>query len=245
MKLLEIVLIVVFGLLALLLLIALYIYVKIKMMLRKAGFNKNIFKEIKDSSDQIRDSKKSISGMTRLLEPIILEDFKAFNKEELFNRSENNLRTIFSSLENKSMDGFKDMPLLYDIVKKEIEDMNDDHIKVEYNDIVFNDFAIKNYKKEAAEAIIEIAVSVKYTYKKYKNNKLIKSKEDYQTRYLIKFIYIIDDVLFTKSKKVYGITCPNCGAAIKTLGDKNCAYCGAVIKDINLKAWFMSSYQEY
>ena len=241
---LEIILLIVFGILALLIFIALAVYFKIKIMLKKAGI-KNIFKEIKDSSDQIKDNKKSISGMTRLLEPVILNDFKEFNKEELFTRTEKNLRTIFSSLENSSMDGFHDMPLLYEIVKKEIEDMNNDRIKVEYNDIDFHDFAIKNYKKEAAEAIIEVAVSLKYTYKKYKNGKLIKNKENYQTRYLVKFIYIIDEVLFSKSKKVYGITCPNCGAAVKTLGDKNCAYCGAVIKDINLKAWFMSSYDEY
>ena len=244
MTILEFVLLIVFSILAVLLFIALWVYLKIKIMLRRAGI-KNIFKEIKDSSDKIKDNQKSISGMTRLLEPVILEDFKTFNKEELFNRSEKNLRTIFGSLENYSMDGFKDMPLLYDIVKKEIEDMQNDHIKVEFNDIVFNNFAIKNYHKTAAEAIIEIAVSLRYTYKKYKNGKLVKEKENYQTRYLIKFIYIIDDVLFSKSKKVYGITCPNCGAAIKTLGDKNCAYCGAVIKDINLKAWFMSSYNEY
>lgn len=244
MTVLEIVLLVVFSILAFLIFLALFVYLKIKIMLKKAGID-NIFKEIKDSSDRIRDSKKSISGMTRLLEPLISEDFKTFNKEELFNRSEKNLRTVFSALENYSMDGFKDMPLLYEIVKKEIEDMRDNQIKVEYNDIVFHDFAIKNYHKTASEAVIEIAVSLQYSYKKYKKNKLVKSKENYQTRYLVKFIYIIDDVLFTKSKKVYGITCPNCGAAIKTLGDKNCAYCGAVIKDINLKAWFMSSYQEY
>ena len=244
MKVLEIILIIVFSILAILVFIALAVYFKIKMMLKQAGI-KNIFKEIKDSSSQIRDNRKSISGMTRLLEPVILDDFKAFNKEELFNRSEKNLRTIFRSLEDSSMDNFSDMPLLYDIVKKEIEDMHNDHIKVEYNDISFHDFAIKSYKKEEDEAIIEIATSLQYSYKKYKDGKLVKNKENYQTRYVIKFIYIIDDVLFTKNKNVYGITCPNCGAAIKTLGDKNCAYCGAVIKDINLKAWFMSSYREY
>ena len=244
MTVLETVLLIVFSILAVLLFIALWVYLKIKIMLKKAGID-NIFKEIKDSSDRIRDSKKSISGMTRLLEPLILEDFKTFNKEELFNRAEKNLRTIFGALENYSMDGFKDMPLLYDIVKKEIEDMKDSHIKVEYNEIDFHDFAIKNYHKTASEAIIEVAVSLKYSYKKYKKNKLVKQKDNYETRYLVKFIYIIDEVLFSKSKKVYGITCPNCGAAIKSLGDKNCAYCGAVIKDINLKAWFMSSYDEY
>ncbi|MBR3523414.1 MAG: zinc ribbon domain-containing protein [Bacilli bacterium] len=242
---LEIVLIIVLSIVALLIFIALAVYFKIKIMLKKAGFNGNILNEIKKSSNELKNSEKSISGMTRLLEPSIIRDFKEFNKEELYTRTEKNLRTIFSALENSSMDGFSDMPLLYDIVKKEIEDYNNDHIQVEYNDIVFNNFAIKSYKKEQAEAIIEIAVSLRYTYKKYQDGRLVKSKDNYQTRYIVKFIYIIDEELFTKSKKVYGITCPNCGAAIKTLGDKNCAYCGAVIKDINLKAWFMSSYNEY
>ena len=131
MKALEIVLIIVFAILALLVFIALAVYARIKLMLKHAGID-NIFKEIKASSDQMKASQKSISGMTKLLEPIILEDFKSFNKEELYNRSEKNLRTIFGALENYSMDGFSDMSLLYDIVKKQIEDMQNDNIKVEY-----------------------------------------------------------------------------------------------------------------
>lgn len=244
MGIIGIILIIVLSIFIALFLIAFAIYIKIKLMLKKAGI-KNIFKDIKESSDEMKNSPKSIGGMTKLLEPVILRDFKEFNKEELFNRSERNLRTIFGALENYQMSDFYDMPLLYDIVKKEIEDMQSENVKVSYDNIVFNSFSIKNYKKEAAEAIVDIAVSLKYNYKKYKNNKLIKEKNDYQTRYLVKFIYIINEELFTKSKKVYGITCPNCGAAVKTLGDKNCAYCGATIKDINLKAWYMSSYKEF
>ena len=244
MGILGFILIVVLSIFSALLLIALFVYFKIKIMLRKAGI-KNIFKEIKDSSDEINGSPKSVGGMTKLLEPIILRDFKSFNKEELFNRCEKNLRTIFGALENFQMSDFKDMPLLYDIVKKQIEDMQSEDIKVSYDDIVFNNFSIRDYKKEASEAIVDIGVSVRYDYKKYKKNKLVKHKEDYQTRYLVKFIYIINEELFTKSKKVYGITCPNCGAAVKALGDKTCAYCGAIVHDINLKAWYMSSYKEY
>lgn len=245
MGILEIVLIIVLSIFIILFLIGLLIYEKIKTMLKKAGFNKSIFKEMKQSADDIKNNPKSISGMTKLLEPVILNDFKEFNKEELFNRSEKNLRTIFGALENYSMDGFSDMPMIYDIVKKQIEDMQSDKTKVCYDNIIFNNFAIKDYKKEASEAIVDIAVSLSYNYKKYKDNKLVSNKENYQTRYLVKFIYIINEELFEKSKKVYGISCPNCGAAIKTLGNKKCEFCGSQIKDINLKAWYMSSYKEY
>lgn len=244
MGILEIVLIIVLSIFIVLFLLTLFIYAKIKLMLNKAGI-KNIFADIKKSTDEIKGNPKSISGMTKLLEPVILNDFKSFNKEELFNRSEKNLRVIFDALENYSMDGFSDMPMIYDIVKEQIEDMQSENVKVKYDDIIFNNFAIKDYKKEAAEAIVDIAISVRYNYKKYQNGKLVSDKENYQTRYLVKFIYIINEELFTKSKKVYGISCPNCGAAIKTLGNKNCEFCGAVIKDINLKAWYMSSYKEY
>lgn len=33
------------------------------------------------------------------------------------------------------------------------------------------------------------------------------------------------------------LTCPSCGAPVKSLGEKHCAYCGAAIREINMRVW--------
>ena len=38
--------------------------------------------------------------------------------------------------------------------------------------------------------------------------------------------------------------CPNCGAAVTSLGHKNCEYCGAVIKEVSRRVWELSSIEE-
>ena len=38
--------------------------------------------------------------------------------------------------------------------------------------------------------------------------------------------------------------CPNCGAPVKTLGEKFCQFCGTAIKEINIRSWKFNSVNE-
>ena len=41
-----------------------------------------------------------------------------------------------------------------------------------------------------------------------------------------------------------GVNCPNCGAPVKTLGEKFCQFCGTAIKEINIRSWKFNSVNE-
>lgn len=243
-KILLTILIIILAIIAILALIVLGIYFKLKRSLKQAGV-KDLFKEIKQSTYEIKNNEKSISGMTSLLEPRILKDFPNFNKNELFTLCEKNLRLIFDSIENKNVDGLSSMPLLSDTVSKFIEDIKEENKEIDYANIVFHKFAIKNYEKKDGAATIEISTSLKYSYKEMKNSKILVNEDLVQTRYNCKFIYVYDVKNFNKSELVFGINCPNCGASINKLGVKSCSYCHSHIEDVNLKAWQMSSFKEY
>ena len=242
---------VVFGCIIFLGIIALIIYGNLKNALRKLGFNVNSLNDINEEMAKIKreDSNRarSISGMTNLLLPTIQGDFPEFNVNELFAKTETALRKTLNSIEEKNKDYVKDMPLIRNSISNIIDDYSSADISVHYDDIEFHKFAIYKYERNDGVATVTVSTSVGYYYKKIKNDKLIEGDNNLkkQTRYRCDFIYIYDESLVPGDAKVLAINCPNCGAAISCLGHKHCEYCGTSIKEINLKSWEFSSYEEF
>lgn len=218
-----------------------------KKFLNDLGFN-----SIKDLTDQIKQEKlndqtetKSVSGLTNLMLPRIQKDFPDFNIEELYSKTSLALLAIFNSLENLKLSDNKELALIKDIIKEQIDDYKNSNIKVKYDDVKFHRYAIKHYKKEAGSINIIVSTSLEYYYSKMKDDKVIYSNEyKKQARYEVWFIYIYDASKFNDKRRVFGINCPNCGAAVNQFENKTCSYCGSVLKDINLKSFYIASYKE-
>ncbi len=230
-------------------------YIKTKRTIRNTarqfGFNNiNNLADIKREVDKIKsqesERKRSVSGMTSLLLPQIVNDFPEFNENYIYNKTENSLRIIFDAINDLDPTELKKLPLLKEGLEKTIEDYKSNGIIVKYSDIVFHDFAIKDYNKLNGVATVTVCSTLEYYYSK-EHNSVTQSDNRYkkQTRYACKFIYIYDESKMKGSSKIFGMNCPNCGAAIRVLGHKYCEYCGSQIGEINLKAWEFSSYNEY
>ena len=193
---------------------------------------------------------KNISGMTKVLLPVILEDFPEFNADHFYLLVEKALRSILLVLEKKEEKYLKDEDL--NIIKQklqlQIEDLKDNNISYKFDDIIFHKHAIRSYKKEKGMVILTISSSLEYYYEKKHNEKVIK-KDEYkkQTRYTTKFVYIVDNQLAGFDINVLGLNCPNCGSPVTKLTNYNCTYCNAVlnIQVANLlKCWKIIDYKE-
>lgn len=192
---------------------------------------------------------KDISGITKLLEPVIIRDFKDFNKDFLFRKVESNLSKIFTAIEDKSVNYIKDdrdLIYLYPALRDKITDLKNSNTNIKYDDVRFHAHAIKDYAKTDGKATITISTTLEYYYSDDSNKKIMKHFSDLkrQTRYTTKFVYVYDETKFKYNQKSYSISCPNCGAPLKKLGAGNCEYCGNYIEPINLKNWYMVSYSE-
>jgi hypothetical protein len=236
-------------------LLVLGVWFKIKRKARSLGINNlgtinSNLQSMKIDMEQIREQEshraKNVSGMTNLLKPNIIKDFPDFNENLLYNMTEDNLRVIFSAITNRDSSGLDKIPLIRPSLELKIEDYRINNIKEEYKDVVFHDFAIKDYTKIDGVATITISTSVEYYYSKIVNGK-VKNESRYkkQTRYSCKFIYIYDESKIKDNQNVIATNCPNCGAVISMLGQKQCSYCGSAVHEINLKTWAFSSYEEY
>lgn len=203
-------------------------------------------KNAKNIRKQEYARKKDISGMTKLLEPLILRDFNDFNKDVLYKKIETNLIKIFNSIENKTEKEIRyddDLSLVYPQILEQIEDMKTRNIWIKYDSIVFHEHSIKNYQKLNGMATITTSSTIEYYY----DTNLEKEKYSdvkKQTRYTCKFVYIYDETKLGKEKDIFTANCPNCGAPLKGLGAGTCEYCFSHIEPINLKLWRMSSYKE-
>lgn len=65
-----------------------------------------------------------------------------------------------------------------------------------------------------------------------------------QTIYEVGLMYVQDADRLHNRATALGVNCPNCGAPVKTLGEKFCQFCGTAIKEINIRSWRFNSVNE-
>lgn len=68
-------------------------------------------------------------------------------------------------------------------------------------------------------------------------------KKRFQARYAITIAYVQDADAFGYEKGI-SFTCPSCGAPIKALGEKKCAYCGSAVEPVVSRTWRVESIRE-
>lgn len=239
------------GIIAAIVIVVLAVYIKVRSMVGPANMGElmEAAKNAKDIEQQEYSREKSICGMTKVLEPAILRDFKDFNKDFLFNKVEKNLTKIFNAIEEKNDEEIRkdnDLIYMYSTIRDKIQDLKNNNITIKYDDVVFHRHAIKDYLKSDGKATINLSTTLEYYYsddsQKKKKNKFENLKR--QTRYTTQFVYVYDETKFKYNQMAHTISCPNCGAPLRKLGEGNCQYCGTYIKPINLKGWYMVSYSE-
>lgn len=220
--------------------------VRIKLLMREFGYTgfRSIYNDIKQSSNDSFTKEKSIGSQTNLLLPKILKDIPNFSVDEMYRKTETCIRAAFNSLENKSISDTEELVLMRDSLKEEIEDMISNNINVRYDNIKFHKHGIKFYSNKDGVLNITVCTSLEYDYERTKDGKMINNHGfKKQDRITSKFIYVYDPDKYTRSEVLIGITCPNCGAPVKDLGNKVCRYCNSGLEDINLKSWHMVSYK--
>jgi len=235
------------GTVVVLVLLGFYLYGKLKQHFSSeelSEFGKALKGEVM-SDKEAYGTKKTIMGLTNVLEPVIKKDFKDFNTNHLFAEVEDGISSYLNALTNRSikdLDSNK-MVLMMEEINSEIETMKTSDIEKDYKDVNFSKHVIKSYDKSNGTATIITQSQVNYLYdsnvpkeKRYKNTRK-------EALFTCKFVYITDE----KKYPTNAITtrCPNCGASHTAFDGGNCSYCGTYIKPAEiLKIWKISDIKE-
>ncbi|MBR1390159.1 MAG: zinc-ribbon domain-containing protein [Lachnospiraceae bacterium] len=202
----------------------------------------------KQQSMELSTTPKSVSGMTRLLEPQIQRDFPEFNWMQFRDMAEEKLRQAFMAITAENLDLLKDTSQnMREEVANIIQANRNEDVKEVYEDVDIHQTEIANYEKKAGRCLIILQSAVGYLHYKEKDGRLIAGKKDMktQTKYNVELLYIQDpSKVNANAGGAVGLTCPHCGAPVTNLGAKFCEYCGSAVKEINLQVWCLHRFYE-
>lgn len=236
------------------LIIILLIYLFIRSMMNKFGFNNktisSLYKESQEAANLEKTRHKQVSGMTKILLPEIQLDFKDFDEKTIYLLVEKSLRAIFNALEHKDISYLEedDFNLIKEKIYEQIIDLQNNNITYKFDDVIFHKHAIKSYNKQKDIASIEISTSLEYYYNKRKDKiEISRDNIKKQTRYTTQFVYIIDNSKTGFDIDILGLHCPNCGSPVNSLQQTHCSYCRSAtnIQIASLtKCWKIINYKE-
>ncbi len=244
--------ILILGIIFLILLISIIAYIKskVKKFSQDVFGTESLLEGFNKQQMEYATTPKSVAGMTSVHLPRITADFPDFHFDEMKERAEHILVDYLMSIhEGQSrLPDYANSDLKYQLDQYLINLQNKDY-KEHFTSIKNHDCQITHYSKIQGKCKIVFQATIQYYhYIENRDGKIIKGSKEIleQGRYNIDIIYIQDrDLVETTAETSLGVNCPNCGAPIKTLGEKSCPYCGCAIVTLNINTWSFSDIREY
>ena len=190
-------------------------------------------------ADIAAETPKSVTGMTRLMEPQIMRDFPDFNWSEFKHRAENMLTSALLAISSERPERLVDAS---EEVKNQVLNIIADNqaaqVREVYNNIKIHQTEISNYRKDKGNCIIVIQSAVEYYHYKVSGDHVTEGSKErkVQTKYNVELLYVQDGEE-KEFDNAFTTTCPQCGAPVRGLGNMICEYCGAHVVPINTKVW--------
>lgn len=225
------------------------IHNKIKNISRTVFGTDSLSEGIENQKKEMSETPRSLHSMTSVYLPQIHKDFPEFDYELYKNKTQALLRSFFAAVARQDIKLLKEecSQTLKNSVQGVIEDLSDNKSKRFYENTVIYDTQIARYIKSGATVTIQFVTSLSYLgYTVDKNENVVNGSNEIrqQTVYETDLVYVQDADKANKNATGYGVTCPNCGAPVKNLGNKFCEYCGSAVTEINIRAWTFDSVNE-
>lgn len=228
-----IILVIILILLITIILCGFYIKNKVSGFTMKYFGTEDLKEAIEQSEITASSTPKSVFSVESVSLKKINKDFPDLNINELKAEAEKVIFDVFKAIENKDRDAYKDENEgINSFINSKIDDIGEKNVS--YDNIKIHRTVINRYEKTTNSANLYFQSSFEY-YEKV-GNKVGKVVQD---RVKTEFVYVIDELSFNH-KKALGLKCPNCGAPVKTLGNKVCEYCGVGIRDIVKKSFIFN-----
>ena len=215
---------------------------RVKKFSRDVFGTENLAEGINRQADLAAETPKSVSGMTRLMEPQIMRDFPDFSWEEFKHRAENMLISALLAITSGDVTTIVDASdTLKEQIRNRIGDNEASGVKENFEQIKIHQTEISNYHKEKGTCVITIQSSVEYFYSKMRGDELIAGSKERktQTKYNTELIYIQDSDL-AEFDNAIGVSCPNCGAPLSINATAKCPYCDSVVT-VDAHDWAISA----
>lgn len=196
----------------------------------------NLKEIIEEARLEDEEVPKSLASMESIYLDIIKRDFPDVNINELKRKNETTIIDTYMAIEKKDVSEIYN-DKIRSFVNSRINDLGNE--SVNYLELTINRTVISKYEKNSGVATMHLDTSFWY-YEKRSNG----SRKKVQDRVRCEYIYVIDSSK-VEDVKAIGLSCPNCGSPITSLGHKTCSYCGSGVVDIVSKVWLINDLVRY
>lgn len=209
----------------------------------------DFIQELKTQQQEYELKPRSVSSMTSVYLPQITRDFPEFNLFEFKTKAENALMSALKAISRCDKNAEIEMAS-DDLIHKIAHIIDNAKASGEYphyENIKIHQTEINKYIKVGGTCRIVFESSLEYiTYTEtsgvIKNGSMTQKR---QTKYTTELVYVQDaSKTQNASNGGVGVTCPNCGAPITSLGQKRCNYCLSAITEINMHTWSFNDFDE-
>lgn len=205
---------------------------------------------------------KSVSDMSSALLPSISKDFPELNIRQMISECEqllvrylNDIQTGSSSVPGDTVDitgtlysdGTDDGEKLIRVtdafraaLRQRIDTLKDQGKSEYYSAIKIHRTGIRSYEKKSGTRAVTFQTALEYLHYIKQNDNVIFGSPDVakQVRYNIEVIYVLDESkLVMQDSNSFGMVCQSCGAPVRTLGNKNCEFCGVSLIPVDMRLW--------
>ena len=214
----------------------------------------SLIEGFKKMETALENTPKSVSSATSLLLPQIYRDFPEFNYNDMKVRAENVLKSYLMAIDacdpSVLTEGSRE---LREALKLQLDSLRDAGLKEEFDQVKVHRTEICRYEKLNGRCTVVFQSAVQFRYACVTAADTVDEKgqarpagtvlrggtDRYtQARYNVSLVYVQDrDKVEDERDRGEGLICPNCGAPITNVGQKQCAYCGGAIVPFNIRVW--------
>lgn len=214
---------------------------KVRTFSRRAFGTADLSAGLARQAEELANTPKSVSGMTRVYLPQIEHDFPSFNYFESRQQAQ---QVLLSALQAITQQEPSCLPQNAQGVREQLRvklaDDAADGKREAFAQVEVHDIQIANYLKRQGTCRIVWQAAAGYLHTLWQDGQRVdgaQAPHKEQTKYNIEQVYVQDVQRAQQSGTAVGVTCPHCGAPITQLGDKQCAYCGGAVQEVNWHVW--------
>lgn len=223
---------------------------KISKFSRQAFGTDNLMEGYREQKRKLSETPRSVQSMTSIYGPEILRDFPDFDLELYRDKAKNVVRGYLNAIATGSAATLPEevTQTLQNSVTEIIENLNANGQKQYYLEPVIHACEIGRYIKSGGLVTIRFntSVGVLAYLEDVDTGKILNGSKDekLQTLFEVDLIYLQDADVMGVYGESLGLNCPNCGAPIRNLGQKFCAYCGTGVIEVNTRVWKFNAVRE-
>ncbi len=103
-----------------------------------------------------------------------------------------------------------------------------------------------SYRKREGTCTISLQTALEYFYYVTQNGNMVSGSKDTirQTRFTSELLYVFDEEYLASGVAALSAHCPNCGAPVTGTGQKQCPYCGSLLRTVDMRLWRLNNIRE-